>query len=835
MLDSAAGPCYVLSFADSLTHDSPCKKTTTRKITDVQTESYYEDDVYALCQYRECTTENGKTCKFPFRYQGRLYDTCVTLGDERPWCSLAMDENRTHIMGDANKGYCSADCLTNNCPVGFFPLSDTCYRLSTPTDNDAWLSVEQAEEQCMVQGARLYQPRDFENFQKILDREAEFLSSGTGYHWSDKSYLAMGLKTIATHPIVMVEYLDGSPAYVIEKWNGHTFKSNTVPDIFNFDSAQKSGCLMLDKDGKLSVEMCDGFKVDFINDAAPKLGYICEARPTVTVGGAESDIPCLFPYKILPGDDWHTSCVYDSYGNEGAWCATEVDEDGIMIGGKWGTCQDERTIAYRGDGVGKFCKLPFLYDRVWYDKCKIEPREELWCPTELDASMQFTENVTEYGYCTLHLTPVTTDCSANYNKFLDFCIRVSPYPEKFDAAQDRCEKEGANLMHIMSAKVSSELRFYIKKMENKVYFFPQYSPDISTYWVGGMVKDLHWSWVANQRNFSQYENWLAPDKGCPGSVCTDNYRLMLEVKSKLGWVAADKDKPKPYICQSKCSIGYVWQPNSRKCLKLFNITQAVPQSKAMLTCSKDHSRLVSFDTCDGIEGFAKDIAQHFRSTHEQFWIGFYSGGLQYYTSRARTTVDTVNSKGLRSVLESCSEIPADPEEGEYASLLLETLDPLAFKIEMKAFGKTDESPNKGFACEKEEDWTCPEGFLLFQEDCYKLMEEQATAIAASDSCSKLNANLVEPMTRLHTTFLNTLLRSKNFVGFSWTGYRRNIFNLTGKESEIFATSSREISELLNGDLDMTENGKKCMHILVLFYFYFIVFKHHYDRYLGLCE
>ena len=808
ILDSADGPCYVLKFEDNLSHDSPCMKTTVREMTNEEAESSYEDDVYALCQYRECLTEGSKPCKFPFKFQGRMYDSCITLGDDRPWCSLAVDVDKNHIKGDANKGYCSSDCHTNNCPVGFFPLSDTCYRLSATTDNDAWENVEEAEEQCRISGARLYQPRDYKTFQKILDREADFLKSGSGFYWSATSYLAMGLKTIVTHPIVMVEYMDGSPAYVIEKWNDHSFESKTVKDIFTPESVHETGCLMLDKDGKLSVEMCSGFKSDFLNDAAPKLGYICEAKPTVTTGGAESDIPCLFPYKILPGDDWHTSCVYDSYGNDGAWCATEVDEDGVMIGGKWGTCQDERTIAYRGDGAGKHCKLPFLYNRVWYDKCKIEPREELWCPTELDESMEVIDDVTEYGYCTLHLTPVTSDCSANYNKFLDFCIRASPYPEKFDDAQEMCEKEGANLMHIMRAEVNSQLRFYIKRLENKVYFFPQYSPDISTYWVGGSVKDLHWSWIANQRNFSQYENWLAPDKGCPGGVCTDNYRLMLDVQSKFGWKAADKDKAKPYICLSKCTIGYVWQTNTRKCLKIFNITQAMSQSKAMLTCSRDHARLVAFDTCNEIEGFAKDIAQHFRSRLEEFWIGFFSGGLEHYSSRVRSTSDTLNSDGLKGVLKDCNALATDSTDGEYASLKLETLDPLAFNLEMHTFAKIDGSPNKGFACEKEEEWTCPEGFLLFQEECYKLMEYQATVIAARESCSQQNAKLVEPMTRLHTTFLNILLGNENTVGYVWTGYLRNIFNLTGKENEVFSASSWDITELFDGDLDMTENGKK---------------------------
>ena len=799
ILDSPDGPCYIMNFEDNLAHSSPCKKETTREMTDVKEESSYKDDVYALCHYRQCLTENNKPCKFPFKYQGRLYDTCVTLGDDRPWCSLDVDVSRVHIDGKDSKGYCSEDCYTNNCPVGFFPLSDTCYRLSSPTDNDAWQSVEEAEEQCMSYGARLYQPRDFKSLQKILEREAEFLASDSGYHWSEHSYLAVGLKTRSTTPVIMLDYLDKTPAYAVEKWNDHYFKSTTD---FTGD-----GCVMVDKNGRLTVEMCSGYKTDFQNAKAPKLGYICEAKPTITTSGAEVNIPCHFPYKLFAGDEWHSSCVFDSHGNDGAWCATRVDDRGVMVASKWGTCRDEREIAYRGDGVGKYCKLPFLYERVWYDKCKIAPRDELWCPTELDDTMQFVEGVTEFGYCTRHLTPVTTECSANYNKFLDFCIRVSPYPEKFDDAQDKCEAEGANLMHIMSGEVSNLLRFYIRKLENKVYFFPQYSPDISTYWVGGVAKDLHWSWIGNQRNFSQYSNWLAADKGCLGGVCTDNYRLMLEVKSKLGWIADDREKPKPYICLSKCSIGYVWQPNTRKCLKIFNITEAVSHSEAMHACSKDHARLVYFETCKEIEGFAKDIAQHFGSTIEEFWIGFFSGGLTYYSSRGRSTSDTLNSNGLKGSMQDCKDLLPGSGDGDYASFHLETLHPPTFTISMHTFTKTDESPNKGFVCEKEDDWTCPDGFLLFQEECYKIMEGEASAIAAEQSCYSLKAILVEPMTRLHIRFLNALLFSEKIQGFIWTGYRRNIFNLTGEEDKIFSSSSGAIAEVIGGSLDMSENGK----------------------------
>ena len=41
---------------------------------------------FAMCQYTECPTKNALDCLFPFRYKGRLYDTCITLDSDEPWC-----------------------------------------------------------------------------------------------------------------------------------------------------------------------------------------------------------------------------------------------------------------------------------------------------------------------------------------------------------------------------------------------------------------------------------------------------------------------------------------------------------------------------------------------------------------------------------------------------------------------------------------------------------------------------------------------------------------------------------------------------------------------------
>ena len=62
-------------------------------------------DERSICEYTECGTESGKFCEFPFRYKGRLYDTCITMDDKgsQPgdaWCSTSVDPvTRNHIPG----------------------------------------------------------------------------------------------------------------------------------------------------------------------------------------------------------------------------------------------------------------------------------------------------------------------------------------------------------------------------------------------------------------------------------------------------------------------------------------------------------------------------------------------------------------------------------------------------------------------------------------------------------------------------------------------------------------------------------------------------------------
>ena len=75
--------------------------------------------IYLLILANICPTTRGgngwtegSTCKFPFNYRGRMYDTCITLGENAPWCYTVDKPTRTTY--GVPWGYCNRD----SCPGG---------------------------------------------------------------------------------------------------------------------------------------------------------------------------------------------------------------------------------------------------------------------------------------------------------------------------------------------------------------------------------------------------------------------------------------------------------------------------------------------------------------------------------------------------------------------------------------------------------------------------------------------------------------------------------------------------------------------------------------------
>ena len=60
----------------------------------------------------------------------------------------------------------------------------------------------------------------------------------------------------------------------------------------------------------------------------------------MTVGGADPNKPCIFPFKQFHGHKTHDACILDPW----PWCSTKVNDEGIHIAGQgnWGNCDQSK-------------------------------------------------------------------------------------------------------------------------------------------------------------------------------------------------------------------------------------------------------------------------------------------------------------------------------------------------------------------------------------------------------------------------------------------------------------------------------------------------------------
>jgi len=78
-----------------------------------------------------CWTYTGpkvsQACQFPFRWNGRTWNSCAPWSDGRAWCSTRVDSSKRHVLG--NWGHCNC---SNNCGCTHGALSN--YNYNTNVD-----------------------------------------------------------------------------------------------------------------------------------------------------------------------------------------------------------------------------------------------------------------------------------------------------------------------------------------------------------------------------------------------------------------------------------------------------------------------------------------------------------------------------------------------------------------------------------------------------------------------------------------------------------------------------------------------------------------------------
>ena len=197
------------------------------------------------------------------------------------------------------------------------------------------------------------------------------------------------------------------------------------------------------------------------------------AAKTIKTIGATVEA-CQFPF-IYKGKVYD-SCAFDFIEglnpNGEPWCALEVNENQEVVNTRWGLCQDERHVIVTGPGNGNFCPIPFIFDRVYYDRCtRIDHTKEkryggfFWCPDPSYMNQTVFGSVyvdgEPVGTCPEILHPQDGDCAENYDAISDsICVRVSAYPEIFDDAQEKCQSEGGFLLQYLNNEIHNSPPIY---------------------------------------------------------------------------------------------------------------------------------------------------------------------------------------------------------------------------------------------------------------------------------------------------------------------------------------------------------------------------------------
>ena len=375
-------------------------------------------------------------------------------------------------------------------------------------------------------------------------------------------------------------------------------------------------------------------------------------------------------------------------------------------------------------------------------------------------------------------------------------MRVSVIKLSWTEAEQKCKSEGGHLLSINNENVQFQVNQLINdKIEKKEKEFQApYATDTENFWLGGTVRHPdEWKWISTLESMSAYNNWKNGKEGsgcAPSGPCQDTQRVLMK-GPKYEWSADDQAKEYPYICESGCAVGYIWQKTAKKCVKIVRKDgDKRSHSQASLFCAKENARLLTLSSCEEFKGLVKDLKFFWHSSAEQYWVGLYISHPTFSRSRGRSTdsagrasvepgTDTdcsADNRKVKMVDAEDNDVALDTDSEYYG--LLSYFDDTSNKpsIQLHKYGVTDQSAENMFLCEKEIDWECSEGYILFREHCYKYFAEYLTSTEAELSCSEEGGKVLELESLVTLNFLSAWLGDHdNPPQDIWLGYQRHIY------------------------------------------------------------
>jgi len=110
----------------------------------------------------------------------------------------------------------------------------------------------------------------------------------------------------------------------------------------------------------------------------------------------ESGNYCAIPFSYNGEQYW--SCTTTDSENNKPWCATEVDETGEVVRGRWEDCE----VTGNPGPLQKGCQFPFIFRGRTYNSCADwtaggQPAGTTWCSTKVDTNREHLKGF--YMFC----------------------------------------------------------------------------------------------------------------------------------------------------------------------------------------------------------------------------------------------------------------------------------------------------------------------------------------------------------------------------------------------------------------------------------------------------